>query len=80
MLPNDRGRRRDLLLGLYLTSRKFFTCTLVMPITAMFVLYEVVPIPQPKAAAKRQPIPSIPIPRLIAYFGGGGAPDNLAQA
>ena len=54
--------------------------TLVMPITAMFVLYEVVPFPQPKAAARRHPIPSIPIPRLMAYFGGGGAPASLAQA
>lgn len=54
--------------------------TLVIPIAPMFSLYDVVPFPLPKAPAKRHPIPSIPIPRLIACFGGGGAPDNLAQA
>lgn len=46
----------------------------------MFSLYEVVPFPVPKAPVRRHPIPSIPIPRLMACLGGGGAPDNLAQA
>ena len=54
--------------------------TLVIPMAPVFTLYVVVPFPLPNAPVKRHPIPSIPIPRLIACFGGGGAPDNLAQA
>jgi len=54
--------------------------TFVIPMAPMFSLNEVVPHPLPKAPVKRHPIPSIPTPRLIACFGGGGAPDNLAQA
>lgn len=51
-----------------------------MPMAPVFTLYVVVPFPLPKAPVKRHPIPSTPIPRLMACFGGGGAPDNLAQA
>lgn len=54
--------------------------TFVIPRAPTFSLYEVVPFPVPQAPANRQPIPSIPIPLLMACFGGGGAPDNLAQA
>lgn len=54
--------------------------TFVIPMAPMFSLYEVVPFPVPKAPVRRHPIPSIPIPRLMACLGGGGAPDNLAQA
>lgn len=43
----------------------------------MFSLYDVVPLPVPKAPAMIQPIPSIPIPLLIADVVGGGAPDSL---
>lgn len=54
--------------------------TRVIPKAPTFSLYEVVPFPVPQAPARRQPIPSTPIPRLIACLGGGGAPDKRAQA
>lgn len=52
-------------------------CTCVMPRAPMFSLYDVVPFPDPQAPAIRHPIPSIPIPLLIADVVGGGAPDSL---
>ncbi len=54
--------------------------TFVMPITAIFGLNDVDPIPDPQAPASMHPMPSIPIPRLIAWEGGGGAPDKRAHA
>ena len=51
-----------------------------MPIAPTFSLYDVVPFPVPKAEVKRHPIPSIPIPRFMAWLGGGGAPEILAHA
>ena len=48
-----------------------------MPRAPIFSLYEVVPLPLPQAPASIHPIPSIPIPLLIAAVVGGGAPDNL---
>ena len=62
------------------TARICTIHTLVIPMAPIFSLYEVVPVPVPQAPARMQPIPSIPIPRLIAWAGGGGAPDILAHA
>ena len=37
----------------------------------------VVPFPVPHIPAMMHPSPSVPMPRLMACGGGGGAPDNL---
>ena len=54
--------------------------TFVIPRAPMFSLNDVVPLPLPQAPANKQPIPSIPIPRLMASFGGDGAPHMRAHA
>lgn len=46
--------------------------TLVIPKTAMFSLNEVVPLPEPKAPASKQPSPLTPMPRLMACVRGWG--------
>ena len=62
-------------IGVHQTENESFTC--VIPRAPIFSLYEVVPLPLPQAPASMQPIPSIPIPLLMAAVVGGGAPDNL---